>query len=65
MGQPIFPIFFSTNVCVVFCFKNNTCWIFFIFYLFCTVLNSMYCFGRILCNDDGPGLKSLETFNIS
>lgn len=64
MGQLIFPIFFSTNVCVVFCFKN-TCWIFFIFYLFCTVLNSIYCFGRILCNDDGPGLKSLETFNIS
>lgn len=25
---------------------------------FCTVLNSIYCLGRMLCNDDdGPGLQ--------
>lgn len=65
MGQPVFPVFFSTNVCVVFCFKNTTFWVFCIFYLFCTVLNSTYCFGRILCHDDGPGLESLGTSNIS
>lgn len=32
-------------------------------FFFCTVLNFIGCLGRILCND-GPGLQSLETFNV-
>ncbi|XP_032450362.1 abl interactor 2 isoform X2 [Lynx canadensis] len=48
-----FSLLFSTNLCD--CFKKNLLDFRHILN-FCTVLNSLYCLGRMLCNDDRPGL---------